>query len=109
MLIRDRGTIKWTSMMLPEHVRLLRDWAREDEYETKPELDEQQLEQMNEMICDAMQYGAELLITFFDRTHHQTIKGTIHYVDEIQRKLRVVTVEGETKQIPIEWITEVKS
>ncbi|TFI48759.1 YolD-like family protein, partial [Diaphorobacter sp. DS2] len=37
-MIRDRGRIKWTSMMLPEHVKLLRDWAKEDTYEQKREL-----------------------------------------------------------------------
>ncbi|HEY4551210.1 MAG TPA: YolD-like family protein, partial [Bacillus sp. (in: firmicutes)] len=25
-MIHDRGRIKWVSMMLPEHVRILREW-----------------------------------------------------------------------------------
>ena len=29
-MIHDRGRMKWVSMMLPEHVRLLREWAQED-------------------------------------------------------------------------------
>ncbi|WP_246942435.1 YolD-like family protein [Bacillus pinisoli] len=106
-MIRDRGNIKWTAMMLPEHVKLLRDWAKEDEYETKPELDEQKLEQMNEVICEAMAYGAELSITYFNQTHHLTIRGTIHYVDEIQQKLRVVSKEGTMIQVPFQSIVNV--
>ena len=46
-MIRDRGRIKWVSMMLPEHIKLLRDWVKEDQYEEQKEIDEQQLELMN--------------------------------------------------------------
>lgn len=106
-MIRDRGNIKWTAMMLPEHVKLLRDWAKEDEFETKPELDEQQLEQMNEVICEAMAHGVELSITYFERTHHLTVRGTIHYIDEIQQKLRVVSKEGAIIQVPFQSIVNV--
>ena len=28
-MIRDRGTIKWTAMMLPEHVQKIKQWKRE--------------------------------------------------------------------------------
>lgn len=107
MAIRDRGNIKWTSMMLPEHVKLLRDWAKEDAFEKQPELDEQKLEQMNEVICDAMAYGSELSITYFDQTRHYTIRGLIHYVDEIKQKLRIVTVNGHVQHVLIGSITEV--
>jgi hypothetical protein len=95
-------------MMLPEHVKLLRDWAQEDEFETKAELDEQQLEQMNEVICEAMAYGTALSITYFEGTRHHTVKGTIHYVDEIKHNLRIVTIEGKRKHLPIQSITEVR-
>ncbi len=107
LAIRDRGNIKWTSMMLPEHVKLLRDWAKEDAFETQAELDEQQLAQMNEVICEAMAYGKKLSITYFDRTRHYTIRGTIHYIDEIQQKLRIVKVDGRIQHVSIGSITEV--
>ncbi len=45
-MIRDRGRIKWTSLMLPEHVKMLRDWANEDMWEKTKEIDEQKLEEM---------------------------------------------------------------
>lgn len=94
--------------MLPEHVKILRDWAKEDEFETKEEIDEQQLEQMNEVICDAMAYGASICITYFEGTKHHTVTGTVHYVDQIQQKLRIITNEGIRKQVPIQSITDVK-
>jgi hypothetical protein len=107
-MIRDRGNIKWTSMMLPEHVKLLRDWAKEDKYESKPELDEQQLEQMNDVICESMSYGTELSITYFEQTRHHTVRGIVHYIDDIHKKLRVVTSRGEIYHISIFNITKVE-
>jgi len=35
-MIRDRGNIKWTAMMLSEHVTELRRWQDEDHYEERP-------------------------------------------------------------------------
>ncbi len=34
-MIRDRGNIKWTAMMLPEHVKLLREWQEQDQVREK--------------------------------------------------------------------------
>ena len=39
-MIQDRGNIKWTAMMLPEHVGLLRDWHDQNELVERPEPDE---------------------------------------------------------------------
>ena len=39
-MLRDRGNIKWTAMMLPEHVQRLRTWQQEDQQITKPTFDE---------------------------------------------------------------------
>ena len=35
---RDRGRIKWTAMMLTEHVQKLKEWMDEDHYEERPSL-----------------------------------------------------------------------
>ncbi|GIP64468.1 hypothetical protein J32TS6_30230 [Virgibacillus pantothenticus] len=41
-MVNDRVTIKWTSIMLPEHVEMLEEVWKEQEYKEKPILDEQQ-------------------------------------------------------------------
>lgn len=43
---RDRGTIKWTSLMLPQHVEMIKEVWKEDERIEKPILDEQQMEEI---------------------------------------------------------------
>ncbi|MDN3448699.1 YolD-like family protein [Planococcus sp. APC 3906] len=48
--IKDRGTIKWTAMMLPEHVQMLRDWQKHERSDARPYLDEFDLEALYEEI-----------------------------------------------------------
>ena len=38
-MLKDRGTIKWTSLMLPEHVERLKNMWSETEKTAKPLLD----------------------------------------------------------------------
>jgi len=37
---KDRGNIKWTSLMLPEHVQMVKEIWKEEEKVQKPVLDE---------------------------------------------------------------------
>jgi len=106
-LLRDRGNIKWVSMMLPEHVKLLRDWEKEDEFQKMPELDEQQFEEMNKVICESMALGSPISMLFFDNKQYKTIIGNIHYVDEQNQKIRVVSREGKAFQISFNSIINV--
>jgi len=39
-MLRDRGTKKWTSIMLPEHAKMLEHIWKESEHKDKPILDE---------------------------------------------------------------------
>jgi hypothetical protein len=89
-VIRDRGTIKWTAMMLPEHVKLLREHQDGLDYGRKPELDEQKYEEFNETICVAMEENRKLKFMYFQNGREKELTGHVHYVDEIKKELRVV-------------------
>jgi hypothetical protein len=43
---RDRGTIKWTAIMLTEHLHLLREWKAEDDVFPEPNLDESDFDEL---------------------------------------------------------------
>ncbi|MBG9448751.1 hypothetical protein ABE67_05345 [Cytobacillus firmus] len=106
-MIRDRGRIKWTSMMLPEHVKLLRDWAKEDTYEQKRELDEQKLEYMNEILSEAMEFQKNVTLTHYRGRNYELI-GSIHYWDDLGQKLHVVDRFGEIHRISINDIADAR-
>lgn len=107
-MLRDRGRIKWTSMMLPEHVKLLRDWAEEDKQEQKKELDEQELEEMNQLLEEAIQTNHSLSFTYFENHRYKTVTGRIHKVDFYQKSLYVKEDNKETIQIPLEKLDHIE-
>ncbi|MBS4191134.1 YolD-like family protein [Bacillus sp. FJAT-49705] len=107
-MIRDRGRIKWTSMMLPEHVKLLRDWAKEDTYDQRREIDEQKLESMNDIISEAMEFGKSVTITHYRHNNYELVIGNIHFWDDINQKLHIVDRFEEIHRIHISAIADVR-
>lgn len=86
-MIRDRGTIKWTSMMLPEHVQLLKKVAINEEKIMKPELDEQAIEEFEFLICEAMEFNSPLVLEVFENGFCKTLSGTVHYINHLKSQL----------------------
>ncbi|MBM4762200.1 YolD-like family protein [Bacillus sp. B15-48] len=107
-MIRDRGRIKWTSMMLPEHVKMLRDWAREDETEAEKELDEQQLELMNEIIFEAMELKKFVVITYYHKQKYKLVIGKIRGWDQLKSKLRIADRFEDFHDIGLSSIVDVR-
>lgn len=108
-MIRDRGRIKWTAMMLPEHVKMLRDWVKEDGYEYKKELDEQQLEVMNDTIFEAMELNQTVAVTHYRGHKHELVVGHIHYWDQTEKKLRVVDHFDDIHHIELSNIADIRT
>jgi len=107
-MIRDRGRIKWTAMMLPEHVKMLRDWVKEDGYEQKREMDEQQMELMNETLSEAIELDQYVTITHYRDPNYEMVIGKIHYWDEMTQKLHVIDRFGEVHRISMEAIADIR-
>ena len=109
-MIRDRGKMKWTSMMLPEHVSMLREWAHEDSYETRNELDEQQVEAMNMIIMEALEYNKPVVIRYYRKASRRygTVEGHIHYCNEQAQKLHIVDEDGAASFVFYQEIMDVQ-
>lgn len=107
-MIRDRGRIKWTAMMLPEHVKLLRDWAHEDTFEQQKEIDEQKLEEMNSLLASAMEEHKPLIITHYRNRKYELVIGYIHYWDEFTHKLHIIDYFEDIHRISLTDIADVQ-
>ncbi|NLY79250.1 MAG: YolD-like family protein [Lysinibacillus sp.] len=83
-MIRDRGNIKWNAMMLPEHVKKLREWKKQDEYEEKPELDEFTLQDFNEQLLIAYTNRYEVELKIWKDRHTYKVNGKIAKIHEHQ-------------------------
>lgn len=78
---RDRGKIKWTSLMLPEHLERLREWQREDDYIERPDLADFELQAMQETLEAAFGRRCE---TWIDTWHDGKVRchqGEIETLD----------------------------
>jgi ssRNA-specific RNase YbeY (16S rRNA maturation enzyme) len=99
-MIRDRGRIKWTAMMLPEHIGQLREWQKEDELEIRQQPDEQQLEQWNYQIHEAAERKKQISVHYWDDEKVKIGKGSIRKIDTLEGTLTLASDNGEAYKIP---------
>lgn len=87
-MLKDRGNIKWqTSFLLPEHVAGIKQFAEESKKVSKPELDEQQLEEFERTICEAMEYNQSLTFVYWKNGFYETVVGKYIMLYQIQNSL----------------------
>jgi len=98
MAIKDRGNIKWSSLMLTEHRRRLRNLKKEDESIGKPELDEQLLEDMNYILHKALYLKKELKIVYFKEGRRYLIRGKLLKCDSFKKNI-IIRIEKNIKKI----------
>lgn len=94
MTIRDRGAKKWTSLMLPEHIAMLRQFNDDYYLVEKPIVDEFAYDEFDERIAYAMEYNMPVKITEWHAGRFTEVVGRVHYVDPITKQLRVKTTQG---------------
>lgn len=106
-MIRDRGSKKWTAMMLPEHLTQLRDWVREDEYEEKPEIDECTLQAFQQQLDIAYQSRCEMRIKTWEKGLFAETTGSLTKLDE-QAQLIYIVDEGVVQKILLSTIVGIE-
>ncbi|MDN4525227.1 YolD-like family protein [Fictibacillus fluitans] len=109
-MIKDRGSLKWTSMMLPEHVKQLREWEQEDTgaADEGHEWDEQLMEEMNRQILFAMEEAARVEINCRSGAFAgKQVRGCIYYYDPYRRMLRMVDDEGGRQDVFLQAVADI--
>ena len=90
IVIKDRG-IKWQpAAFLPEHRLYLQAYESEQKKQPRQKLDEQKLEEMNQTICEAMEYNKLLSFIYYQSGKYEILIGKIHYCDGIKKELIIV-------------------
>ncbi|RRD98596.1 YolD-like family protein [Bacillus licheniformis] len=115
--LKDRGTIKWTAMMLPEHVSLIRELERSQKKVKRPVLDLAQIEDMEMIISEAIEFNNPVQFSVFkplpmlngpETGEIVQIEGHIHYINQLRRLFHVVDSKGDTNLIKFEDIVGVE-
>lgn len=96
---RDRGKIKWTAMMLPEHISLLREWQKEDDYVNKPELTDIDLQDIQEQLESAMLRKCMTQIRTWQDGKVTDYLGTVEEID-VRNQLIMLQDPFEIERIP---------
>ncbi|KGX92059.1 hypothetical protein N781_02630 [Pontibacillus halophilus JSM 076056 = DSM 19796] len=88
-MLRDRGTMKWTSLMLPEHVETLKRVWYEEDMTSPPILDEQALEEMQHKVNAAYQTKCPTTLTVYKNGCQKEIHGFVHRIDVYDQRIRL--------------------
>ncbi|QNR65323.1 YolD-like family protein [Paenibacillus peoriae] len=106
-MINDRGRIKWAPFLIPEHrKRIAQLYEQEDDVE-QPELDEQMLDTLQETIVMAVESEWVVNIQFYRSKRLNNIRGVIHKVDPVSRKIEVENLDGQRVGIDFQMITNI--
>ncbi|ADU30381.1 YolD-like family protein [Evansella cellulosilytica] len=101
---RDRGTIKWTAMMLPEHVGMLRELKHKSKKHQKPIIDEQKLEEYEYIIFEAIETNSQLTFNYWRNGFFEEFTGYVNYIDHVIKRLHVKDKNGDIEYIQIDTI-----
>src|SRR5690625_4845409 len=108
-MFRDRGNIKWVSLMLPEHVRLLKEYKQDLQAIEKPIVDEQKYEEFNMIISQAIEENIYLEFTYYQKGQLKQIVGQVHHVNQLNKELHIISHSSNSYQISLKNIVEIKS
>ncbi|WP_077318167.1 YolD-like family protein [Virgibacillus proomii] len=104
-MLNDRGNIKWTSIMMPEHINMLKQMWKEKEYKTKPILDEQQMNEISLKLQLAITNDLNVSIDYYEEHDFHKINGKLQKVDSLQKYLELN--DADSTEILLENILDV--
>lgn len=107
-MIRDRGNIKWVSLMLPEHVEQLKQVMNNSNKIAKPIIDEQTYVQFNELLDKALAKKEPLLITYYENGQIKKSLYKIIEADQINKMLIVISEHETVHEFSLENIVSLE-
>ncbi|GGB56944.1 hypothetical protein GCM10011409_38160 [Lentibacillus populi] len=100
-MVNDRGTIKWTSIMMPEHIKLLNEMWDELERKDKPILDDQQKLDIDLKLQCAIKDDLTVEVKYFSDGDYLTAKDKLQMID----RKKIMLQDG--KEIPLNDVLDV--
>lgn len=106
--IRDRGIIKWQGLMIPEHVRMIKEWEEANDKVEKPQLDDWELEAIQMEMELAYKRGSSASVKVWRNGMTQSYNGKITELNASQGYVSIDSPFGDDR-IPVEDIIRVDS
>lgn len=93
---RDRGTIKWTSLMLPEHVEMIKNLWKEDERVEKGIIDEQKAAEVDFLLQRAWKDDLTVKARVHNGFDYEDVILKLKQLNKAER--RVNAINWKTKE-----------
>ncbi|KGP91708.1 hypothetical protein N780_18965 [Pontibacillus chungwhensis BH030062] len=107
--IKKRGTIKWTSLMLSEHIEMLKEVWKEDERVKKGLIAEDKAVEIDFLIRRALNDSLPVRVCYFigDSLREESVKVTA--VDATDKKIKVIELTYKYEcMVDIHAITDIE-
>ncbi|MGV4320233.1 YolD-like family protein [Bacillus mojavensis] len=85
--------------MLPEHLTQLKQDLLDVSKIEKPSLDAQQIEEMDILVSEALEFNKELVLKLFNNGFVENVTGRVHYINFEEQKLHVKDPNDNTVYI----------
>jgi len=90
-MLKDRGNIKWSGLMIPEHLVEIRKWKQEQFHEKKRELTDWEFEEIEQIIQQSYRTQDLVKLTLWNHNKLHDVVGVITGVDTIRKELLLET------------------
>ncbi|MBO1582546.1 YolD-like family protein [Bacillus sp. XF8] len=105
----DRGMMRWAPFSaIKEQFEGLNEIYDKQNEISMPIIDEQQLEEINDVVCGAMSENLEVSISYHKQKKLQLETGYIHYYDTSRNELRVVNKYDKVLYINVNCIMDIQ-
>ena len=98
-----------TVALQPELISSLKQLNKELAYIAKPILDEQQVEYLNQNLCNSMEYNSDVTVTYYQNHDIKLLLGNIHHFDDIKNTISVVDKFDEFFVIELDNIIDIQT
>lgn len=106
-MLKDRGNMKWTAMMLPEHLVKIREWKQEQFYDKKRDLTEWELEEIEQTIQRAFKLRQLVTLTLWQNNKLRDETGLVTGMDPYKKEL-LLDADISVKRIAFNDIQDAK-
>lgn len=87
--VKDRGNKKWVAMMIPEHLKILREYVEDQKKIPKPQLNEWDLDIIQDNIQIAMKRNVDVEVKAWKNGEFHFQIGSISWVDIKSRTVKI--------------------
>ncbi|MGE7609698.1 YolD-like family protein [Peribacillus frigoritolerans] len=106
-MINDRGIIKYQGFFMPEHTKMLKELNNDNQKGPRPQLDEGQIDDMEQLILESLATQTILEIITWKSGFFSSRIGFVKRIDPISKKVFIINELGTLISIDFFNITNV--